>query len=287
VFERLQSWFHPHPLQLPPLAERIFLRRALTRHEQSGLLKAAARVHLAVQHQLLQLDLVNPAEWGRSREYIFGYEMGVADGICEQCGLADKSELAGTLAAAHTSNVTAQTADAFLVEIAGCSRTGVGPFAQALMLGREDGRALNAKHSPIGLIEALTPEDEAQQPGEIGAQATDRVIDRVTALSELVLSIVVSQVERADAPEDTDNWGPRDATIMGYVAGLAQRLCDSEGQPAKAEAVAIRALASFFPVTLHVARLHGQFLEFMNQLDPRFLAGVRAGDEDVLAPAEN
>jgi hypothetical protein len=69
---------------------------------------------------------------------------------------------------------------------------------------------------------------------------------------------------------------------MGYVAGLAQRLCDSEDQPAKAEAVAIRALASFFPVTLHVARLHGHLLELMNQLDPRFLVGVRAGDEDAV-----
>ena len=166
-------------------------RTPATDAERETLARVANGLQAIVPPQMMQLSLGEPSRWGARREFVLGYVMGAAAGICEALSIPHLAESAGLAAAERYANSSEGPPVPRVNEIATYVETGREGYAQAYEGGRFDGLAWATKSPAAGLLRVL---HAVQAPSPVPSTGAAKVV--ISAFTGTGLGKMVSAIPR-------------------------------------------------------------------------------------------
>lgn len=240
-----------------------------------------------VRSQLGALDMGVAAEWGARRQYVMGYVAGLCRGLCETRGLPASVgfEATGAAWAVLSDRAPGDSSHSGLHELVDQVRAPRDAFRNATEVGRKDAAVSRRGGTPEGLLIAFGPGEttvaEAMPQGV--AQTRTVAPGKTTRFRSVIVALTTRQLATADMnASDPRLWGSRQLSVIGYVSGFAQGVCETFGSPGEERVLANRCLVALFRETRDAEELFDVREELLEQRDALFLQGAQAGKKDFI-----
>ncbi|MDM0108815.1 hypothetical protein QTH97_28000 [Variovorax sp. J22R24] len=277
MFDKLESWLRGARVEESATAMTILGNRPLTRHDRVMVLRFAHMLQSALESQLRDLDMTCANLWLGHRSTVEPYALGFAFALCDQTEVADASELIASIALAQFCDTPPAEAVEFMTSLVQRAERDTTEYRSDHTLGRTDGRRVKGGGLPFGLQDCIANKgfclDAGTSPSaglpEEGERAA-RMVDAIGVQLGLADDEGVAAVDEAS-----------EILVMGYVAGVAQRLCRASILSPKVERLAIAVLHRLHESGKRLPRrIDDKFLNHAFREHPLFRSAQAAGNLD-------